>query len=910
MRGVPSDYRPDCSSTGRSRVRTPRCPLSAAAFLLVALLHLALNHAPLLAQDLPPSPDPDTTDVTTPQDTADTPATFDPEVDSLGRDSIRVGVSPSGRDEHIVYSADSIVFSLDGKKAFLYFNADVKTGEDRLRAAYIEIDFERSELFASVYIDPETGEEIGIPILNYAGEELSALTLKYNFETGRGVSTAAEIAIEDGFLQVERFKRVSPDIVFAQNGRFTTCDAPHPHYYFEADRMKLQSEETIFADRLQLYIQDVPVVSLPIAFFFALGGGRHSGILIPSVRQSEARGFELQGLGYYYIISDYFDTKLTTDLSARGGYNFENLTRFRLRGKVTRSDLQTRLSFTRDNVDDPYARNVMISYGHNQEFSRDTRLSGSLFYSTETDLIRKTTTEVDPGGLGEFRDDDDDQFDDITQRIANSNVDFSSIVSPFGIDLPYTLTYSRRLDLVTNEVDPEEYVAQISPRPWTPIARSGPDLLNTLSLRISPRYKRSFSRTDTLPGGGFANVHTAQGIGLSPTISLNPKFGYFTVSPSLTTNSSIFFRRIQKQPTASGDIDTTYYDGVYAPFWYSYGLSVSTNLYAVVQPRIFGINAIRHRIAPNIGIRINPDFSDPKYGYYDEFFNPETGQVEKYSIFAADASTAAVPGRNESRSITWGLDNSFEAKIAQGDTLEDRKVTLLNLRFNGSYNLADSLKPIGNIFASANTNLGKVGNFNANATLTPYRRDTIDPVTGRTPADQKGELLQFPGVRFTDASFTFNTTLSQDGFETRRFISEPIDSLGVRRHRFNERDHRFEPEKFYGSRIDGDAGFRIPWTVTLSGTYGLTPLEDSISTRFNLDVDFSFGITPTTTIQGGGNYDLIAGKFNIPRVSLVKDLHDWTMRVIYIPSGYAQQFTLSIGFKPTLLRDLEQEFRF
>ena len=906
MRGVQSDYRQN-RTAGRFHVRARWCPVVAAALLLLLAL-------PVAAQTPNPPPDPDTTDIMTPVDTADTPATFDPEVDSLGRDSIRVGVSPSGRDEHIVYSADSIIFSLDGKKAYLYGNADVKTGEDRLRAAYIEIDFERSELFASVYIDPETGEEIGIPVLNYAGEELSALTLKYNFETGRGVSTAAEIAIEEGFLHVERFKRVSPDVVFAENGRFTTCDAPHPHYYFEADRMKLQSEETIFADRLQLYIQDVPVISLPVAFFFALGGGRHSGILIPSVRQSDARGFELQGLGYYYIINDYADTKFTADLSARGGYNFNNLSRFRLRGKITVSDLQTRLSFTRDNVDDPYSRIFSIGYSHNQTFGRGTTLSGNLFYTTATDPFRKTTVEVEPGTVGEIDNgtdgNDRDLFDDVTQRDVNSNISFSSTISPFGIDLPYTLSYSRRLDIVTGEVKPEEYIAQVSPRPWTPFARSGPDLLNTLTLRVSPRYKRSFTRTDTLPGGGFANVHTAQGISLSPSVSLNPKFGYFTVTPSLSTNSSIFFRRLQKQPNASGGIDTTYYNGLYAPFWYSWGLDVSTNLYAVIQPRIFGINAIRHRLSPRIGIDITPDFSDPTYGYYDEFFNPRTGQVEKYSIFAADASVALVPGQRQSRSLTWGLDNSFEAKIAQGDTLEDRKITLLNLRVNGSYNLADSLKPFGNIFASANTNLGKVGNFTANATLTPYRRDTIDPLTERTPANQRGIPLEFPWVRFTDATFTFNTTISQEGFETREFISEPIDSLGVRRHRFDDRENFFEPAKFYGTDIDGDGDFRIPWTITLGGTYGLTPFEDSISTTFNLNLTFSLGITPTTTIQGGGYYDVLEGEFNLPRISLLKDLHDWTMRVSYVPSGFAEQFTISIGFKPSLLSDLEQEFRF
>lgn len=884
----------------------PLCPLAASTLAILLFLLPAL----LPAQER--TIDSSKFDVPVHPDSVDRPAT--PEIDTLGGDSIRVGVSPSGRDEAIVYSADSIIFSLDRKRAFLYGDADVRTGDDRLRAAYIEIDFERSELFASVRIDPQTGEEIGIPILNYAGEEMSALTLRYNFKTGRGVSTAAEIAIEEGFIQVERFKRVSPDIIFAENGRFTTCDAPHPHYYFEADRMKLESDEMIFADEIKLYIEDVPFISLPIGFFFALGGGRNSGILLPSFGQSNLRGLEIEGLGYFLIINDYLDTKFTTDIYSRGGYNFDNETRFRLRGKVERSDLSTRLAFTRSDPDEPFERSLILRYGHNQRFGRNTTLSGNLFYTTTKDPFRKTNPETPVVGAGEITNDptgaDLDPFDDVTTQKVESRLAFSSVVSPFGIDLPYTLNYSRDVNIVTNEVEPEEYVAQVSPRAWTPFARSGPEVLSTLALRLSPRYRRNFVRTDTIPGGGFRNVHTAQGISLSPSISLNPKFGYFTVSPQLTTNSSIFFRRIQKQTTAQGEIDTTYYDGLYVPFWYSYGVRISTNLYGVVQPRIFGINAIRHRLAPSIGLQINPDFSRPEYGYYDEFFNPITGEVERYSIFQADRIAAPVPDAGEARSITWGLDNSFEAKIAQGDTVPDRKVTLLNVTLNGAYNLADSLKPIRNISATAFTNLARVGNFSASATLTPYRRDTIDPITERTPSGQVGRTIPFPWVRVTNANFTFSTTLSNEGFRTDRFLSDPDDSLGVRRHRFGERGNRFGREGFYGRYVRGDDAFRVPWDLTFSGTYTLTPLEDSVTTNFFVNTNVRFSLTPTTDIIGSGSYDLQAGRFNVPSLTLVKDLHDWIMRVTYAPSGYAEGFTVSIGFKPSLLRDLEQEFRF
>ena len=552
-----------------------------------------------------------------------------------------------------------------------------------------------------------------------------------------------------------------------------------------------------------------------------------------------------------------------------------------------------------------------MQYWHNQTFSPVTSLSGDLYFSTATDPFRRTNTDLNNNPEISQVGDAGDYFEDITRQFVTSNVQFSSMVSPFGIDLPFSLGYSRALNIVTDEVDPEEYTAQINPRPWTPFANSGPEILNSLSLQLRPAYKRQFIRKDTVAGGGFADVRTAQGVNLSPSVSLNPRFGYFTISPRFQTNSSLFFRKIHKQANASGGIDTTFIDGLQAPFWYSYGVDVSTTLYGVVQPGVFGINAIRHRVTPSIGISINPDFSEASYGYYDEFFNPNTNRVEKYSVFEADRATAGIPGSFERRSITYGLDNSFEAKIDQGDTLEDLKVTLLNLNINGSYNLADSLKPIEPFTVSANSSLARIGTFSANATMTPYRADTTDPVTDITALDQKGVGIDFPWVRVTQASATFSTTFSDEGFRTEQFATEQYDTNEVaRRHSFDGRDNSFDGDRFFGRRVRGDSSFRVPWRASFQGTYSIIPTEDSIISNFYVSTTFSFSLTPTTEIVGSGSYDLNAGRFNIPTISLTKDLHDWLLKVTYRPVGFSEGFTVSIGFKPSLLRDLEQEFRF
>lgn len=814
-------------------------------------------------------------------------------VDSLGTDSI--GVSPSGRDKPIVRVADRSLWDYQAEKLYLWGNADVEVGEDRLRAAYIEIDFASSELFARAELDSATGDYYGVPLLNYGGEELSALTLKYNFKTGRGVSTAAEIAIEDGLVRVDRFKRVAPDVVFAENGRFTTCDHPEPHFYFEADRMKLEGNDVIYADQMKLVIEDVPVLSLPVGFFFAMGGGRQSGLIIPSFRQSNSRGVELVDLGYFLILNDYLDTKLTTDLSSQGGYNFESYTRFRLRDRVSRSNLRLEYSLFRTNVDDPFEEIIEAEYEHTQDFGPSTNLTADLYYTNESDPIRKTTSEIG-------RTISEDEFEDITRRRVTSTAGFRSEVSPFGVKLPYFLQFNSERDIVTGAIPREQYIAEISPRPVTPFAQGDVEPLRTLSFSLRPRYTRLYSR-DTVSEGVFRTTRDAQGISLSPSLSLSPKLGYFTISPRVSLNSSIFFRRQFRTQNDTGLIIDRFESGLHVPFWYSVGGNARTTLYGIVQPGIFGVEAIRHRLTPSVGFEYAPDFSDPSFGYYDTYVDT-AGDIRTYSIFDADRSAAGVPGSGARRAITFGLENSFEAKLSRGDTLEPTKITILEASLNGGYNLADSVEPFDNIQARASTNFGSVGRLSANATLTPYE------ATGPGELQTPGRLLSFPYVRVTSASFNFNTTFSDDGFITQPLLDNASDSIGYRPYRDPRTGRQFDPDRFFGDRVRGDSDFGIPWSIALGGGYTLTPTDTTTMTSFNVNTTINLTLTPTTKLSASGNYDLNAGRFNIPTIRLEKDLHDWILTAFYSPSGFSEQFTISIGFKPALLRDFKQDFRF
>jgi hypothetical protein len=328
-------------------------------------------------------------------------------------------------------------------------------------------------------------------------------------------------------------------------------------------------------------------------------------------------------------------------------------------------------------------------------------------------------------------------------------------------------------------------------------------------------------------------------------------------------------------------------------------------LYGIVQPGILGINAIRHTLTPTISLRYSPDFGKKEYGFYDEFFNPISNNVERYSIFESDAGLASVPGSGLQQLITLDLRNDFEAKIAQGDTVEDKKVKLLSLAANTSYNAA---APGGfrwnNVNMSASTELGIIGYLSGNANFDLYDRDSA----GRRIPDlliKKGKGLW----SVQNAGVSFGTSFSDQGFSTGVPSTAVSDSAAARRARFDFEQIEFDQREFFGEEVRGTSEFRVPWQISISGSYNVNRVDSvTFNSTLSASLSFSFSLTPTTRISSRGDYNFELGKFLIPSISLYKDLHCWEMQFDWQPkSTYGGGFYFRIGLKAPQLRDIKLE---
>ena len=82
-------------------------------------------------------------------------------------------------------SDDSLLNDMRNKKAFLYGNAVVKYEDMTINAAFIEIDLNKKEVYAYGRTDGDS--IVGKPEFNQGEETFIADTIRYNFNTKKGI---------------------------------------------------------------------------------------------------------------------------------------------------------------------------------------------------------------------------------------------------------------------------------------------------------------------------------------------------------------------------------------------------------------------------------------------------------------------------------------------------------------------------------------------------------------------------------------------------------------------------------------------------------------------------------------------------------------------------------------------------
>lgn len=781
-------------------------------------------------------------------------------------------------ESSIEYNADdTIVFSLTGQKVFLSKNAFVKYGEIELKAYYIELDLEKKEAFA-YGIQDTTGTFIHTPEFKDGSEKFTSKQLKYNFDTGKGLVNEIITEQEGGYVHSEVTKRINDKTFYLRNGKYTTCDHEHPHFYVKMTKAKMIKDDKIISGPLFLYLEDVPMpVFLPFAMF-PFSSSYTSGIIMPSYGEEQRRGFNLRGGGYYWAINDYLDLALKGDIFANGSW-----------GTYIESKYKKRYRFG----------GSLAGEYHFNKFG-DKGLSD---YSESTDFAIRWIHTQDPkanpyrtfSASVNFSTSNNDRNNSTSIRKITNNQKQSSIsYSKKWADSPFSLNSSLRhsqnsrdttialtlpsMSLNMTQIYPFRKKGKSTKLKW--YDKVGVSYSSKLENRINTKEKE-------LMNSSFAK-DWKNGYQHSIPITTNFKLAKdLTLSPTLNYQGIVASRTIRRtwDETALNNVREDTIQG----FKYAHNYSTSASL--SLSPKIYGmytmknenskLEAVRHVMTPSISVSYTPEIGVPRSKYYKTYRNKDTGKDVEYSIFAGGMYQAPT-GAKESGSISLSLDNNVEAKMRVANdstgTEESKKVKIIeSLKFSTSYNMfADSLN-WSNIRMSGRTKLfNKKLDINVNSTIDPY-----DLNANNIKIDKFGP-------RLTNASVKLGFSLSAKDFQ----------SSG------DDNNDEESSEPWRDSRY---VDFDIPWSFSLD--YGWTyskPKKESNVTQV-IGVTGNIGLTPKWQVSFSTGYDFTEGEVTATQFTITRDLHCWQMSFNAIPFGAYQSYNFRINVESSILQDLKYE---
>ena len=833
------------------------------------------------------------------------------------KDTLKIKKKSSGLDSAVVYSAkDSVEFIVEARTLRLRGSAIINFKTQKLEAENIILNISNSTLEAHGGRDT-SGKIFGYPLFHDNTETYYGEKVLFNFKSQQGVISLGETTLGDGFYFGSKIKRVSENEFFIKDGCYTTCNSPHPHYYFGSPEMKVVAQDRVFLDPLIFYVEDMPIFILPIGLFFPNKSGRQSGLVIPSFFFSKNRGVTFENIGIYLALSEYYDTQFLMDFYSKGGYNLKNQTRWALTDAFTGS-LDFQYGKTRFSPDDDYTTNWSLGLNHDQSLTPQSRITANMRLMSQN--FTKNTSS------------------NLQDRMQGSVTSNASYWRNFDNGQSMSISYGRNQNIITDEYNQNSRLAYSIPQLFPLKAlfnstNSLPSWLNdlafTYSIGVNWEENKARQIKSTVISADSTSIDTSYVISIkrkishSPSISVSPKLGYFTLTPSFSFSANNYFRRIKRSVNpVDSTINEVSDEGFFTEYSYNIGVNLSTRVFGIIKPKIFGINALRHTFQPNVGFSYTPDLSDPSLGFYDSYYDLKNSRNATYSRFELDGG--GIASRARSQSLNYSFLNSFEAKIAQGDTAQDKNIELLRWTVGGSYNfVADSLRFSDISMTFRTPSIGNLS-FNCSSAFTLYdEAKAIDPKTGKE-LDYYIRINKFLSgegkglMRLTSLNLQVSTSISSQGMSAASSFSQDTkikktsteDSISIGE-RFRQRIEASQDVRdFFGENSPGWSGFSIPWNLSLGLSFQYSrPTLNNTTRSINLNTSFSTSFTQTWSIEARTDYDLVNNEILAPSINIKKTLHCWQLDFQWYPIGYSRGFYLKFGINASMLQDLKLERR-
>ena len=830
----------------------------------------------------------------TPQSLKDT--AFKPVLkDSMRIKTDTLKISKDSIDAPIKYNAeDSGVLIISTREFFLYGKAKVDYTDLKLDAATIKYD-QRSQMVQAYGSKDSSGNPDSKPQFIQGEMKSISDTIFYNMKTGKGLTKNTFFQEGEIYVNAIDLKKISATEVFARRARFTTCNLDVPHYNFRTSKMKIINNKMGIAGPSFPEFEGVPMpIGIPFGIF-PLNKGRHGGLLPPAFTGSPDFGLGLEGLGYYFVLSERMDVTLRSNLYSFGGWNLninsKYIKRYAYTGNLNITFQNTkslnRSTLSKDEFNS--SRSFMINWSHNRDsrarpgtnFSANVNFGSSRFNQT---LLNNPFVNF--------------------QNQLSSSVSYSKDwKGKYNLSVNLNHNQNNNLRLVNMNLPtvnfnvvtfyPFQQKDQIGSGKWYEkigIGYSG-NFQNQISF-----YDTAFSvrrLLDTLQYGAQHSVPI--------TLSL-PSLGPITIAPSVSYSERWYGQRnFRSWNNTTNKVDTVIQRGFYTARQMSFGIAANTRIFGTYKFKpTSNIIAIRHEIRPTISINYQPDMNAR---YYYNLRVDTSNRTIRVSQF--DGGIIGAFGEGSFGGMGFGIDNLLEMKTKNKQDTADKagkKIKLIDgFGFNSNYNfLADSFQ-LGNFNLYARSTLFEKVNITASANLDPYDVDN----RGFRLKKILWDPAKFKFGRITSGNIAISTSFtskSKDGKDDKN-REMPVDP-------FMTPDEQQRQLQFARANPAEFTDFNIPWNISIAYSFNFTRvlapdysgfITQTFST-FNFNGDFS--LTDKWKVGATGFYDITRGNLQQLSTFISREMHCWQLSINVTPIGLFRSFNITVNPKSGILRDL------
>jgi len=708
-------------------------------------------------------------------------------------------------------------------------------------------------------------------------------------------------------------KKENDSVFYIKDARVTTAgqligdESEGIDYYFKIRKAKIIPGGKIISGFSNMFIADVPTpVAVPFAFFPS-SQTQESGFIIPSIGESNLRGYYVQNGGYYFAISEYIDASMIVDYYTNGSYGLradsQYNKRYKFRGNFSlRYENLINESKGLPDYSKSTVFNVRWSHSKDPKSSPNSTFSASVNFGS-SDYYRQSVNQLNSPNF--------------LNNNLSSSISYSKAFPEYprvNISLTTALSQNSQSKSV-NLTLPTFQATMERIYPFAPKVGAKKGFFQNINFQYAGRAEnRIITTEDALFGPTmFDNAKS----GMKHTIPLSTNFKLFKY---LSLSTSANYEEVWTQNTVrfsdynevnQGAVkDTISKIGTFRQ--YNLSASLGTTIYGTFN---FGddkkIQSIRHTIRPAISYTNQPSFEQ----YYDTYIVDADGNTAEYTRY--QNSLFGIPSRSLANNMGINIGNNFEAKVTDKDSTATgpKKVVLLNnLNISASHNFAaDSLRwsPV-RMSTGLSLLQGKMS-VNMGATFDPYALDENKVRINTYNIVNGGALL-----RMTSANVNMNYSFSSTQFEGENDLDSrnqrettssggrEDDLFGVAEdftdRRMNDSENNEETPQYpsYASKIPWN--LKLAYSLTYNNSRGQKDLSNN-SLMFSGNVD----LTPKWKVGLSSGYDFKGEGFTYTQLRFDRDLNSWRLNFSWVPFSDRASWNFFIGIKSGLLSDIKYE---